>query len=652
MSGDRILLDSRGLTAVCAALLLASLPHWLRLPAWVPLICVACIGWRLAIAWRGLPPVPATLRLGLTCLAVLAAWGHYGTVFGRDAGVALLVLMLSLKLLEVARLRDAFLVGALTYFLIATEFLFQQDVVRAVYMAAAVLAVTSALMMLQDPGRRLGPGATARRAGALLAQSVPLMAVMFLLFPRLGSPLWGVPELETAKTGLSGEMAPGSISQLLADDSAAFRVTFHGNLLPPDRHYWRGPVLWHYDGETWQRGRVPWSRPPRLSDIGDVVEYTVTVEPHHRHWLFALSMPLDVPAGAARTGDFELVRRRPVDELISYRMRSARSYVDSAELEPYVRRAALQWPDGYNPRTRELGQRWSDQLGNPEAVIERAISHFREQPFSYTLTPPLLGSQAMDEFLFQTRAGFCEHYASAFVLLMRAAGIPARVVTGYQGGMVNRLGGYVLVRQSDAHAWTEVWLEGRGWVAVDPTSAIDPARVEPGTGAAGMENAWRWTGAVGMTFDALQNLWNNWLLSYDRERQNRLLQRLGGGESRWRAGATWLAAGGAAALALGALWALRGGGRPGRDPAVREWLRFRRKLSRAGLRDDAALGPRRLVWRAARRWPDQVERLRRIRDAYIALRYKPGAPAGALERLRGEVGALRLNNRFGVAVKR
>lgn len=634
-------LTRQALTAICAGLLLAMLPHWPRLPLWIPVLAVACTGWRMGMAWLAWPPVAAPVRIALTVLAVAATWMHFGNVFGGDAGAALLSVMLALKLLELRRMRDAMVTAGLSYFLVATQFLHSQAVLTAVLMLASVVTTTTALMILQDPDRRVDLASSVRRSAGLLLQAVPLMAVMFVLFPRLAQPLWGVPELDdAARTGIDNEMSPGSISQLYIDDSAAFRVTFEGEPPPKERLYWRGPVLWRYDGTTWTRGEPFGYQRPVLENTGDPVTYEVNLEPHDRHWMFVLDMPLIRPHGAVMTGNFEVIRRDEIDELETYEMRSALSYRAAPRLPPGAREAALQLPPELNPRTRELAARWREAAGSPTALIDRILRHFNREEYVYTFNPEPLGRHAMDAFLFDTRRGYCEHYASAFAFLMRAAGVPTRVVTGYQGGIYNRLGDYLLVRQSDAHAWNEVWMEGRGWVRVDPTAAVDPSRIElDAGGGGGADKGWSW-GGVGMTWDALQNAWNRWVLTYDRARQESLLSQLGAGEQRWRAHALFAAAL-LAALGIGMAVALYTGRGKG-DRVDAAWRRFRRKLERAGLGSSGSDGPVNLTGRAAVLWPDQARVIRRIRDAYVALRYKPRAGKHDRRALEEAVSALKL----------
>lgn len=634
----------RALTAVCAGLLLAMLPHWARLPLWIPFLALACTGWRLGMAWRGWPAMPAVPRIALTLLAVVGVWMHYGNVVGGEAGAALLAVMLALKLLELRRMRDAVVTAGLSYFLVITQFLFSQSVTTALLMLASALTTTTALAMLQDPDDRAGLRRSARHATGLLIQAAPLMLVMFVLFPRLASPLWGVPELEEeGRTGLDDSMSPGSISELFIDDSPAFRVTFEDDRPSTDSLYWRGPVLWEYDGRTWTRGSPFGYQRPVVEETRDSVAYEVNLEPHNRHWLFALDIPLTRPKGAFITGNFEVIRREPVGDLMSYDMRSAMRYVAGPQLSEGTRRAALQLPDDLNPRARSLVETWQSGTGSTDALIDRALRYFNEEDFVYTYNPEPLGRHEVDEFLLETRRGFCEHYASSFTFLMRAAGVPSRVVTGYQGGFYNQLGEYLLVRQSDAHAWSEVWLEDRGWVRVDPTAAVNPSRVELGgaSGSGGRSGAFE---GLLMSWDALQNAWNRWVLAYDSDNQELLLARLGAERDGW--GSRLLFAGAlAGALGLGALIALATGWRRRLSRAEAAWRRFRNKLARAGLPSPPSTGPVDLTERAASAWPEQAATLRTIQATYVELRYKPRAARDALDRLESAVRELRLHRR-------
>lgn len=637
--------EAESIAWLCFGLTLAMAPHWMRLPAWVALLCLACVGWRLGVAFRDWMNPGAVTRLALTLLSVVGTWVYFGTVLGRGPGIALLVQMLSLKLLEINSMRDAFLIACLSYFVIASQFLFNQDPLIAAYMAFVVVVITMTLMVLQDQNGTVERRIFARQSGAMLLQAVPLMCVLFVFFPRLGSPLWGLPESSMAKVGLSNEMSPGSIISLFVDDTPAFRASFDGPLPPAQELYWRGPVLWRYDGTTWTQYGVP-AQQPRLAGITDTVDYRVILEPHHRRWLFALDMPMRAPPGSVRTSEFELVSRRPITELRTYTMRSATDYVATPQLSSFARRAGLQLPTGFNPRTRALGDAIAVAARNPREAVQITLAYFREQPFIYSLSPPPLGRNAMDDFIFETRNGYCEHYASAFTVIMRATGIPARVVTGYLGGSYNRVGNYMLVRQSDAHAWSEVWIEGAGWIRVDPTAALPLERIEvDGFGAQGSDGGngnWRWLTTLYMGMDALKNSWNQWLLTYDRDTQVSLFANFGADADSWYDNAWLLGSGSLIAVSLGMLIALLRTRRYPSDPVLRAWRRYLARLERAGMPVAASDGPTILAKRASRQWPGHAGAIGRITRAFIALRYQAKTSPHTLSRLQRELHALSL----------
>jgi transglutaminase-like putative cysteine protease len=479
---------------------------------------------------------------------------NYKTFFGREVGVAMLVLLLVLKLLEMRARRDLFVVVFLSFFLMLTNFFYSQTIVTALVMIAAVILMLTAQLSFQYTGavpplrRRLASGAL------IVALAAPLTLVLFILFPRIQGPLWGLPgDAQQARSGLSESMAPGNISNLALSGDIAFRVKFIDPAPPQTKLYWRGPVLGNYDGRTWTQlqARVNSDRPILVKPRGTAIRYQVTLEPSGRRSLFALELLQAVPQIADNppgiTADLQLLAAQPVNQRLRYELAS---YVDF-DLQPNESRAVLQeWlklPPGYNPNTLAFAARLRRQSGNPSDMVKTVLAFFREEKFSYTLTPPPLGRDAMDDFLFVTRAGFCEHYASAFVVLMRAAGIPARVVTGYQGGEINAVDGFMVMRQSDAHAWAEVWLDKRGWVRVDPTSAIAPARVEqnltsaiPPTLLGGLvtldvaQDSWlaRLQG-VRQNWDAVTNAWNQWVLNYTPDKQKSFMKLLGFGEVDW-----------------------------------------------------------------------------------------------------------------------
>jgi transglutaminase-like putative cysteine protease len=485
----------------------------------------------------------------------------------------------------------------------------------------------------------------------LVLQAAPLMLVLFVLFPRVQGPVFGFPQATSGGiTGLSESMSPGDLAYLGLSDEVAFRVDFHSAAPKPAELYWRGPVLWHFDGRTWRMGPSAASGRAETPQGSDGVRYTVTLEPHHMRWLFAVDLPATLPAGASLTPDYQLLASRPIRVRERYEMTSHLQYRLGAVERPEALERGLRLPRSLNPRARELAQQLRAGAASDREVVRAALSYFRTNLFFYTLTPPPLGLHSVDEFLFQTRRGFCEHYASSFAFLMRAAGVPARVVTGYQGGEINPLGGYLIVRQSEAHAWAEVWLEGTGWTRVDPTAAVSPARIEVGIAAAvprsdplplSVRGDYPFITQLRYTLDSLTNSWNQWVLGYTPERQIRLLSRVGVDSPSWTSLTAMLVAGaGIVLLVLTAMTLLQlRRGRP--DPVQRAYRAFCRKLARAGLVRGRSEGPLDFARRAGAARPQAAGAVQEITGLYLALRYGDAPPAGARE-LHNRVRALRV----------
>ncbi len=636
-----------------AALCLSLLPHLGRLPWLLILPAMLLLAWRLAFELR-LARLPTRgLRWLLVGLALAATLGSYQTVLGRQAGVALLVIMLCLKLMEMQRPRDVAVVIGLNYFVVITVFLFDQSLLMGAYMLLVVILITTALVALSRPGSERPPWADLRYALVLLAQAAPLALLLFVLFPRIDGPLWHLPEEAAgASTGLSDSMSPGNISRLGDDDAVAFRVQFDGPLPPPGQRYWRALALTHFDGRRWSNpDSAPHQRPPaRNLDLqvnGTAVDYTLTLEPHQRRWLFALDMPVSLPRQSSLSPDFELLAREPVASVQQYRLRSFPDYRLQAQQAPDAARYG-QLPAAAAPRARLLAARLWAESADAADYVQRVLALFRQQPFYYTRRPPHLADDPVDGFLFDTRRGYCEHYASAFSVLMRAAGVPARVMTGYLGGETNPLGDYFMVRQSDAHAWVEVWLQGRGWVRVDPTAVIPPARVEvdargadglriPGldalAGSGWAQAVWR---RAGFAWDNLNHYWNQWVVGYDRDSQATLLQALGLGDldAQGLAAVLFTALGGV----LGVLaWRVfrRGGLR--RDPVALAYARFCAKLGRRGLARGPAEGAEQFSRRLRAARPDLAPQVILVTRLYQHLRYARHPPRDGLQRLQAAV---------------
>jgi transglutaminase-like putative cysteine protease len=644
--------------AVGGLLLLYALigaPHLAHLSPLLMGLFYAALGWRaLAMRWPGLLPGRA-LRALLT-LAALAAvtLTVAGQLDGRALGVGLLTVMAGLKALEFSGRRDLYVTVFLGCFLLATQFLFAQSLWVTLYLLPLLLGLLALLAYsnrVEPPGWRQA----LRDTGRLMLAGVPMALLLFVLFPRLPGPLWGVSAPAAGVTGLTDRLNPGSVSQLSRSPALAFRVSFSGERPPASQLYWRGPVFWDTDGRVWSAAEP--GRPDRRpTPAGERWLQQVTLEPSNQYWLFALDRAVDAPRGAGRSRDGQLLSIEPVRERRHYQVNSVIG-VGETELTPTEQRRALALPDGIvTARMSRLVADWRGGDARPVALVAAALRHFREQPFVYTLYPPPLGQNVFDEFLFETKSGFCEHYATSFVVLMRAAGIPARVVGGYQGGEWNPRGEHLVVRQSDAHAWAEVWLGDR-WQRVDPTAAVAPERIERGIdldaaapgrplsfqapAEGGLAGLWR---EAAWLVDGLELGWQRWVVGYSDVAQSGLLSRLGlGWLSGYRLG---MAAVVAATLALLPLWWLLRrlpGGQV--DPALQAYRRLQHKLQRAGMVVPPSVPPTRLAALAASRFPNQRMAIGRIVGLYLGARYGSNPTAAELARLRRLVRALRLPSR-------
>lgn len=624
------------------------LPHAAHLPGWLNAVALLLFIWRLA-QWRlGWPGAGTTVKLLVVIACCAGVTLTFGRLFGREPGVALLTLLLVLKLHELHSVRDGHTVVLLGYFMLLAAFLYSQSPGTAALLFAAMVVITAALIALTGPPAP--PTALLRHAGRMLLQALPFMLVLFVLFPRVPGPLWGLPlDAFSGRSGLSDSMSPGSISELSLSGEIAFRVHFDNEPPPARDLYWRGPVLTEFDGRTWRPGdsarRLDSALPHAVN--GTRLHYEVTLEPHGKNWLFALETVAGLPAGARISDDWQVfsgdgVRNRRRDRFES--VLAVRPGTDEAA--PLLE-AARRLPAGGNPRTRALARQLHLDAGSDRATVDAALALFRREAFVYTLTPPLLGTDGVNEFLFDTRRGFCEHYAGAFVFLMRAAGLPARVVTGYQGGERNSFDDYIVVRQSDAHAWAEVWLPGEGWLRVNPTAAILPSRVERGLSAlpAGepVPLAARvdlgWLRALRQRVDAANNAWNQWVLSYDQQKQQALLARLGMSQPDWRSMTAWMAGLCALLAAALTLWALRRA-HPG-DALARAWRTLDRTLRTAGLGRQPWEGPLDYGERVSAARPDLAADLRTACRLYADARYGDAPHAPAIREIRARARALR-----------
>ena len=552
-------------------LLLVFIPHFAHLPLWLSLVMVGLLIWRGAHDLQ-LCALPNKIILFLLTLMLLAALlFSYRTLIGRDAGSAMLLGLLCLKLFEIKTFRDVALIINLALFSIVINFLFSQTIPIAFTMLFALVFLFSALIGFQHNYKKLyhlqsvqpmtisvvktNEKQHFKLALKMLAQAIPFAVVLFILFPRVDGPLWGLPEdAFSGKTGLSDKMSPGRISQLSNDNSPAFRVKFDSPLPASNQLYWRGPVLLHFDGYNWttpkKERRV--IRKFKFTRLSDKTTYSVTLQPHNNYWLYALDIPATSPKRSRFSANMQLISFDPVQKLKQYKVSSYTKYVlpanNQISMEHYLKlpNTFSKEPGSQLYKSRKLIAELKDST-NPENTVKNVLNYFAANDFYYSRKPPLLYNNPVDEFLFETKRGYCEHYASSFTVLMRLAGIPSRIVTGYQGGEINPIDNYMTVRQSDAHAWSEVYLGDKGWVRVDPTAAIPPGNIENTDDALRLNSTLKkpsrlfksnWLSKqmkqMRFAWDAMNNRWNQWVLGYNNKRQKAFFAALGIPEISWQ----------------------------------------------------------------------------------------------------------------------
>lgn len=608
---------------------LAALPLLRLSPLWLTGVLVAVAVTAALTSVRR--PWPLAIRLiltvALTGLVIVAT--HFR--FGRDTACALLLAMLALKVSEARTLRDARSLAGFALFATFAAFLQDQGPLTLLLAIPALAVTLDAFAYLAAAQTDLaaieaGWRPRLRRLTTMLLLALPLAMAGFWFYPRMGAPMWGVPENAISKLGISGSMSPGDWLDVLSDDSPAFRVRFEGTEPPRRQMYWRGPVLWDFDGRTWRRlGASMGGRHAAVTPGKARYHYELTLEPTEKRFLFALDRPLQVPANGRLGGDLSPYANDPILSVTRYTLESSPDATVDPELPTVLRQLALQLPEGFNPRSRALAQRWRNEGADDDQIIQRALAWIN-QDFSYTLAAPPLGRNSVDDFLYDTREGFCEHFSSSFVFLMRAAGIPARVVTGYVGGYRNPVGNYWVIQQSDAHAWTEVWLDGRGWVGVDPTAAVDPARVFERYGNnSGLAS---FGGALAPMFnvsDWMRRGWNDLVLSYNATRQQLILKAMGVEDAKsWQSTAVFAVIA-ALAMAITLGWLNRRIGPPV-DPVLQAWHRLVRRLEKAGLPKPQSESAQAYAARAARHWPALATQLRLLSRRFALWRYAGSRP--------------------------
>ena len=615
------------------ALFVAIVPRTFSLPAWM-------LAW-IAVLWtyaffaekKAWPKPGKVVRAILALVGVLGVLLHFGGSVSGASYVGLLAIMTGLKVLEIQTRRDEMFTVFLAYFLVIASLFQAETLAMTVYMFFSVLVTTAVLIHVNHPEGKFK--AQLKLSGMIVLKSAPIMILLFFLFPRIQGSLWGFRRTPMSTTGFSDTMSPGSVSSLVKSNEIAFRARFEGDIPGRDSLYWRGIVLWNFDGFVWERGIDP---KPKLSPAQGAkpVEYTVMLEPHYKKMLFALDIPAKGPPNSDLLEDNILDSRYRIRNLYRYK---AISYPDHVpDLSDGRLHAAKRLPRSGNPKARELARQWALKWKDPEKIVEEGLDYFGGNKYVYTLNPPLLYHDMIDEFLFETRQGYCEHFASSFAFLMRAAGVPARIVGGYQGGEINPYGNYLIVRQSDAHAWVEVWIESRGWVRVDPTARAAPLRITEGLQNAlryeelpaylTLENLGPFANAwleIRFSWDALNSFWNIWFVGYSDLDQRDFLAKAGFGSGSWLEAAKTISWVLCLVLVCGIFLWLRNRRRYIKKtaPEAAAYARFCAELASAGLERKPWQGPSDFAEKIVRERRDLKEPVETITNLYIRLRYSP-----------------------------
>lgn len=645
--------STRLLLFMLGSIALITLPHAWHIPPLLFGFFTLMLFWRLLTIWHPqyLPKRFVVFLLMLLGIGLL--YSQQRSVFGRDAGTGLFVVALGLKLLEIHGKRDIYVIVYLAFIVAVTQFLYEESILMALYilLVCGVLLATLITQNSQAPQTL----AALKTAATIILQSLPLALVLFVLFPRLEAPRWSWLDDDTrAKSGLSNTLEPGSIAELSLSPELVFRVKFAGDLPPPAQRYWRGPIYANFDGVSWRAppvlGRE--NNPDQPTFNGPSYAYTLMMEPQKQNWVFALEMPTAFAEGLRRNGLYQLLTQKNPGERAEYQISSVPAF-NTGGISKSEHQENLQLPGKPSERIVDLVKQLHSEQTSPERFISQLLQHFRQENFHYTLSPEPMPDKPIETFLFERRAGFCSHYATAFVYLLRVAGIPARVVGGYQGGRFNPVGGFLEVRQADAHAWAEAWLDQRGWVRFDPTAAIAPERIEQGidvdlqiaSGAVNFSSVrlsaetLSWLQQSRQLWQSVEYHWQRWVINYDTVNQQAFLQQLG--IDNFVQLGYWLLI---SVAGIGGIlsWRLLRPSIRRQDPALTLYREFCSKLNKAGIAVDAGDSPNTLAERAIRQRPDLAESIARITAIFIRLRYEAKAHADDLQALKTLIGSVRV----------
>jgi len=632
---------------------LVILPHLERIPVWLIAAWLFSVVWRILV-YQGRWSFPGGfVKLMLVITSGVCIMLSYGSFFGLEPTVAWLITAYIFKLLEMRSRRDIIVVIYLSYFVIVTQLLFTQSMPHVFYLLGGAVLITTSLIVLHQSADRPQLWAPLALAIKMILQAVPLMIIMFLVFPRF-EPFWSVPlPSHQSKTGFGNRMSPGDIARLARSGELAFRAEFEGTMPTQQELYWRGLVLSEFNGRSWlpsdDKKLDSVSMDYKLVSASKVFQYSVILEPTQRHWLFSLPVAESSNNGVLYDRDFLLSSEFSLSRRFKYDVVSYVNVIREPHLERSRRRRELKLPDDFNPRARQIAHEWMNELEDQERYVARVLRYFNEKPFVYTLQPPRLGEHSVDEFLFRTRKGFCEHYASSFAFMMRAAGIPARVVVGYQGGTRSPYSNYIIVRQLDAHAWVEVWMAGQGWIRLDPTSMVSPDRIEYGSEETLAEEETflsesplslihlrniSWVRDLQFRYDQINHRWHTWVLGYDSQLQFETLKALLGEVTPQRMVLAILLSGGLV-LAMIAIGLLLHRTAPKPDPVVKLYKKFCRRIERTGLKRQQGEGAQDFADRLIDYRPDLRTEVGAITKLFMQLEYSgEGASAGQIKQLR------------------
>ncbi|MCW8857077.1 MAG: DUF3488 and transglutaminase-like domain-containing protein [Kangiella sp.] len=621
------------------------LPLWFYLPAWISISTVALLCIRFVVYKKKIK-LPSWLILILALCALGGVFVYFRTISGREAGVGLISLMYTFKLLEAKNYRDGALILFISFFILVTAFLYDESILMGFYLFASIMVILMGLIALNSLKGVEGIRQIGKTSGVALLQALPIMLILFFLFPRLSGPLWAMPSQRETGLGIDDEMIPGSMAGLYGFDEIAFRVDFEDASPPISQMYWRGLVLSKFNGIAWTRGTESLLRSEDYPVGEPTYAYRVQLEANNRHWIFGLEDLIEPPNQQILL--FNNYTWRNSQRVTQRQLYSAQSYdidYSNTELSEWQIQTNTELPDNGNQETKEWAINEYERAGEPKEFVRFVLSYIRQQNYHYTLLPKIIEQNVIDGFWFGSREGYCEHYASAFVFIMRAAGIPARVVTGYQGGEYNPYGDYYIVRQKDAHAWTEVWLEGEGWRRVDPTAAIHPSRVDDSllnqtssrddwftdfdslSDRENSELARSLLEKISLRWDAMQSFWNETVMGYDRDIQLNWLSKLGINNDQWRyLGYALLAT----ILFTGAgfgLWIL--GQAKSRDKVESAYRQFQTILAKQGVELKLSEGPKDLLNRIKQEHPELYAKVVPVIKHYIAIRYQKDKVSGS-----------------------